>query len=146
MDKAVIFLGVCAFILLAGKNKETDSAGISQSINPTLYNRFIQRKGQGIGSRGWWQFVYTNEIYFLLAPIASTVMPAVKDPFLYEVYELAERVINKGENNFTYSSTLTGWLQNRFPSLDGEIRTDVLAYEKKLFTVSNKLWNGKPLQ
>jgi hypothetical protein len=146
MDRAVIFLGICAFILLAGKNKETNDAGVSQSINPILYNRFIQRKGQGLGSRGYWQFVYTNEIYWLLAPIATTVTPAVKDPFLYQIYELSEVVIKKGENNTTFSSTMAGWLQSRFPSLDSDVRTDVLDYEKKLFTVSTKLWTGKVLQ
>lgn len=145
MNREIIFLGVCALILFAGKTDQIN-AGASQSINPTLYNRFIQRKGQSVGTRGWWQFVYTNEIYFLLAPIATTITPAVKDPFLYELYELAEIVINKGENNLTFTSTLAGWLQSRFPSLGGDIKTDVLSYEKKLFTVSNRLWNGKPLQ
>ena len=146
MDKTVIFLGVCAFILFAGKNKETNDAGTSQSINPTLYNRFIQRKGQGTGSRGFWQFVYSNEIYWLLAPIYSTIMPAVKDPLLYEVYTQCEAVIQKGENGISFSSILSGWLQNRFPSLDSTVRLDILAYEQKLFIVSTKLWNGKPLQ
>lgn len=147
MNKAVLFLGVCAFILLAaGKNKQTDNAGANQSINPTLYSRFIQRKNQGIGSRGWFQFVYANEIYFLLAPGASQVETPVKDPLLYEIYEVCESVISKGANQYTYSSTFAGYLQSRFPGIDSGIKADVLEYEKKLFTVSNRLWNGKPLQ
>lgn len=146
MDRAIIFLGVCAIILLAGKNEQTSNAGANQSINPTLYNRFIQRKGQGTGSRGFWQFVFSNEIYYLLAPLYSTITPAVKDPLLYEVYTQCETVIQKGEQGFSFSSTLSGWLQNRFPSIDSSVRLDILAYEQKLFTVSTKLWNGKPLQ
>jgi hypothetical protein len=141
MQKALVLIGVyLAYTVLSTANAIPNTGVVN------AYTRFLKRKNEGIGKRGNWQFIYTNEIYFLLSPLVSVVTSGIKDPFLYEVYEQCEKVISRGETNLSFVSTLPNWISQRIPNCPQSVISDVAEYEQKLFKVSSKLWNGKPLQ
>lgn len=142
MDRTLVVLAGIAYLIW--RRNQPQSSG-NLDIYASIYSRFINRKNQGIGKRGNWQFIYTNEIYFLVSPYVSTVRSGVQDPLLFQIYEQAEKVIQLGEQNKAFSPVLSAWVAMYLKTVPANVLDDVKMYETKLFKVSQSTWNGKPL-
>lgn len=142
MDRVLLLIGV--FVAYAfSKNAKAGETGTDK--NASLYSRFIARKNQGIGKRGNWQFIYTNEIYFLISPYLPTTKSGITDPLLFSVYEQCENLILLAEQNKAFQPVVSNWVKNYLKVVPLSVVDDIKFYENKLFKVSQITWNGKPL-